>query len=668
MNGKRDWIRINPPVFIASGLLTLVLVTFTIIAPQTAEALFGAVQGWVVETAGWFYVLAVAGFLVFVVLLAVSGFGRIKLGPDHSEPDYSYASWFAMLFSAGMGIGLMFFGVAEPIMHYTSPPVGEAATAEAARQAMRITFFHWGIHAWAIYAVVALSLAYFAFRHGLPLAIRSAFYPLIGERIHGPVGHAVDVFAVLGTIFGVATSLGFGVIQVNSGLNYLFGVPTGIGVQIALIAAITAVATLSVALGLDAGIRRISELNMILAVSLLLFVLVAGPTVFLLQTLVQNTGMYLSRLFEMTFNLYAYEPTGWIGGWTLFYWGWWIAWSPFVGMFIARVSRGRTIREFVVGVLLVPVGFTFVWMTFFGDTAIHMVMMQGIAELAEAVAADTSVALFRFFEHLPLSTWASLVATLLVVTFFVTSSDSGSLVVDMLTSGGDESAPTWQRIFWAVLEGVVAAALLLAGGLGALQTATITSALPFAVIMVLMCWGLLRALRIEAVKRMSLREARVEPRGPHAALGWRQRLRAIVHQPRRDEVAAYLAGTVRPALESVAAEFARQGLQARVGDGEDGRVWIEVGPGDGDDFFYSVRPRAYDPPAFVLRDTRADRAEKLKYWRAEVHLREGGQDYDIMGWQREDVINDVLDQYQRHLHFLQAVGQRRVAASSPYGG
>ncbi|MBB5014230.1 BCCT family transporter [Rehaibacterium terrae] len=668
MNGKRDWIRINPPVFIASGVLTLVFVTFAIVAPQAAEALFGAVQGWVVETAGWFYVLAVAGFLVFVVLLAVSGFGRIKLGPDHSEPDYSYASWFAMLFSAGMGIGLMFFGVAEPIMHYTSPPVGEAATAEAARQAMRITFFHWGIHAWAIYAVVALSLAYFAFRHGLPLTVRSAFYPLIGERIHGPVGHAVDVFAVLGTIFGVATSLGFGVIQVNSGLNYLFGVPTGIGVQIMLIAAITAVATLSVALGLDAGIRRISELNMILAVSLLLFVLAAGPTVFLLQTLVQNTGMYLSRLFEMTFNLYAYEPTGWIGGWTLFYWGWWIAWSPFVGMFIARVSRGRTIREFVIGVLLVPVGFTFVWMTFFGDTAIHMVMMQGIAELAEAVAADTSVALFRFFEHLPLSTLASLVATLLVVTFFVTSSDSGSLVVDMLTSGGDESAPTWQRIFWAVLEGVVAAALLLAGGLGALQTATIASALPFAVIMVLMCWGLLRALRIEAVKRMSLREARVEPRGPHAALGWRQRLRAIVHQPRRDEVAAYLEGTVRPALESVAAEFARQELQARVGDGEDGRVWIEVGPGDGDDFFYSVRPRAYDPPAFVLRDTRADRAEKLKYWRAEVHLREGGQDYDIMGWQREDVINDVLDQYQRHLHFLQAVGQRRAAASPPYGG
>lgn len=656
MSDKRTWIRVNPPVFIASGLLALAFVVFAIVAPQTAEALFGAVQAWVVGTSGWFYVLAVAGFLVFVVLLAVSGFGRIKLGPDHSEPDYSYASWFAMLFSAGMGIGLMFFSVAEPIMHYTSPPVGEPATVEAARQAMRITFFHWGIHAWAIYAVVALSLAYFAFRHGLPLTIRSAFYPLIGERIYGPIGHAVDVFAVLGTIFGVATSLGFGVIQVNSGLNYLFGVPTGIGVQVVLIAAITAVATLSVALGLDSGIRRISELNMILALLLLVFVLVAGPTVFLLQTLVQNTGMYISRLFEMTFNLYAYEPTGWIGGWTLFYWGWWIAWSPFVGMFIARVSRGRTIREFVVGVLLVPVGFTFMWMTFFGDTAIHMVMMQGVGELADAVAADTSVALFKFFEYLPLSTLASLLATLLVVTFFVTSSDSGSLVVDMLTSGGDGDSPVWQRIFWAVLEGVVAAALLLAGGLGALQTATIASALPFAVIMVLMCWGLLRALRIEAVKRMSLREARVEPRGPHAAMSWQQRLRSIVHHPRRDEVRKYLTETVRPALESIAGEFERQSLRASVGTGEDGRVWIEVGPGHDTDFFYSVRPRAYDPPAFALRDTRGDRAESLKYWRAEVHLREGGQDYDIMDWRRENVINDVLDQYQRHMRFLQAVG------------
>ena len=652
---RRPRIQINPPVFFISSVLAVLFVLFAVIAPEAAGELFSNIQAWVTHSAGWFYVISVAGFLVFVVLLAISDYGRIKLGPDHSQPDYSYTSWFAMLFSAGMGIGLMFFGVAEPVMHYVSPPVGLGETPAAAREAMKITFFHWGVHAWAIYAVVALSLAYFAFRHDLPLTIRSSLYPLIGERIHGPIGHAVDIFAVLGTIFGVATSLGFGVIQVNSGLNYLFGVPTTIGVQIILIAAITAVATLSVGLGLDAGIRRISELNMILAVILISFVLVAGPTVFLLQTLVQNTGEYLSSLFRMTFNLYAYEPTTWIGGWTLFYWGWWIAWSPFVGMFIARVSRGRTIREFVIGVLMVPVGFTFMWMTFFGDTAIHMILMQGVTELADAVAADTSVALFQFFEHLPFSGVMSLLATLLVITFFVTSSDSGSLVVDMLTSGGKEESPTWQRIFWAVIEGIVAAALLLAGGLGALQTATIASALPFTMIMILMCWGLLRALRIESFKRMSLREARVAPRGPHAAMNWQRRVRSMVYHPKRREVVRYLKEVVSPALNEVAAELKKMNLDARVSEDDQDQVWVEVRHGEEIDFYYSVHPQPYEPPTFVLRDTQPERLEALKYYRAEVHLSEGGQDYDIMGWSKSDVINDVLDQYERHMHFLSSV-------------
>ena len=656
-NGRQSpWrVQINPPVFILSGLLALVFVGFAVVYPEAAGRLFTAAQDWVTHSAGWFYVLTVAGFLVFVVILAVSGFGRIKLGPDHSEPDYSYVSWFAMLFSAGMGIGLMFFGVAEPVMHYVSPPVGTGETAAAARDAMRITFFHWGVHAWAIYAVVALSLAYFAFRHDLPLTVRSALYPLIGERIYGPIGHAVDIFAVLGTLFGVATSLGFGVIQVNAGLNYLFDVPSSIPIQIVLIAAITAIATLSVALGLDAGIRRISELNILLAVLLLGFVLVAGPTVFLLQTLVQNTGAYLSNLLNMTLNLHAYEPTTWIGGWTLFYWGWWIAWSPFVGMFIARVSRGRTIREFVTGVLLVPVGFTFMWMTFFGDTAIHMIMMQGIGELADAVAADTSVALFQFLEQLPFSAITSVLATLLVVTFFVTSSDSGSLVVDMLTSGGETESPVWQRVFWAVVEGIIAAALLLAGGLQALQTATIASALPFSVVMILMCWGLLRALRIEAVKRVSLRSARVTPRGPLATTSWQSRLQAMVHQPKRAEVDRFIRDVVKPALHEVAEELKRQNIDAQVGEDEDGKAWIEVRHGTEIDFFYSVHPRPYEPPSFVLRDTRPNRAAELKYYRAEVHLREGSQDYDLMGWRSNEVINDILDQYERHMHFLHAV-------------
>lgn len=652
---KKRWIKVNPPVFIGAGGLCLIFMIFTVVSPTTAESLFASMQAWVVDTAGWFYILAVALFLLLVIVLALTDYGRIKLGPEHSEPDYTYLSWFAMLFSAGMGIGLMFFGVAEPVMHTMSPPVGEAGSIESARQAMRITFFHWGVHAWAIYAVVALSLAYFSFRHGLPLTIRSAFYPLIGEKIYGPIGHAVDIFAVLGTLFGVATSLGFGVIQVNAGLNYLFGLPIATGWQVALIAIITCFATISVVMGLDGGIRRVSEINLVLAVILLLFVLLAGPTVYLLQTYVQNVGAYLSGLVETTFNLYAYKPSGWIGGWTLFYWGWWIAWSPFVGMFIARVSRGRTIREFVIGVLLVPVGFTFMWMTFFGNNALHMILDQGMQPLAAAVQADTSVALFQFFEHLPWSAISSTIATILVVTFFVTSSDSGSLVVDMLTSGGgDEETPVWQRIFWSVTEGCIAAALLVAGGLSALQTATITSALPFAIIMLLMCWGLVRALRLEVVRRVSLRDAMLAPRVEHRPVSWQQRLSRIIHHPGQQEVMRFLHTVVEESLKKVEAEFARRGLPATVASDDQNRVWIEVDHGDEQEFFYSVHARPFEPPSFIVRDVTRRRGEELRYYRAEVYLSEGGQDYDIMGWTEDQVIADVIDQYEKHMHFLHA--------------
>ncbi len=644
------------PVFYPAAILVAVLVAMSFIVPTQAEAMFTAAQAWVGQEAGWFTILAVAGFLVFIVGMAVSSLGRIRLGPDHSQPDYSYSTWFAMLFAAGMGIGLMFFGVAEPVMHYVDPPVGDPLTVAAARQSMRITFFHWGIHAWAIYGVVALSLAYFAYRHGLPLRIRSSLFPLSGARIHGPIGHAVDTFAVLGTMFGLATSLGFGVIQINAGLNYLLGIEVSVMVQVILIVVITLIATASVVSGLDKGIRRLSELNMLMAVVLMVFVLLAGPTVHLLQMFVQNTGMYVSNLFSMTFNLYAYEPTGWIGGWTLFYWGWWIAWSPFVGMFIARISRGRTVREFVTGVLLVPLGFTFIWMTIYGNTALHMVAIEGITGLSDAVAADASVALFRFLEELPLTALTSTLATLLVVIFFVTSSDSGSLVIDMLTSKGEEQSPTWQRIFWALLEGVVAIALLIAGGLGALQAATIASALPFTAIMLLMCWGLLRAMRLDGMKQASIRDARPLPQGA-AAGRWQNRLRGLVNQPRQDEVVQFLDGQVRPALDAVAAELGAQGVQAQVESDDEGggRVWLRVGHGEEMDFFYSVHLQAYEPPTFVLADPRRRRRGEPGSWRAEVHLREGGQGYDVMGWQREEMIHDVLDQYQRHLHFLDVV-------------
>jgi choline/glycine/proline betaine transport protein len=642
--------QILPQVFYPSALIVLVLVLASLVAPAATERVFGAAKQWVATDAGWFTVLSVAGFLVFVIGVAVSSFGRIKLGPDHSQPDYSYATWFAMLFAAGMGIGLMYFGVAEPVMHFAAPPQGAPETVAAARQAMRITFFHWGLHAWAIYAVVALSLAYFAYRHGLPLRIRSSLYPLIGEKIHGPIGHTVDTFAVLGTIFGLATSLGLGVIQINAGLNYLLDVPVGTGVQIALIAVITMVATGSVFSGLDRGVRRLSELNMILATLLLVFILLTGPTVHLLQTLVQNTGMYLSNVFGMTFNLYAYEQSGWIGGWTLFYWGWWIAWSPFVGMFIARISRGRTIREFVVGVLLVPLGFTFLWMTLYGNSALYLVMIDGAQELLTAVQTDSSVALFRFLEHLPMAGFTSALAAFLVVIFFVTSADSGALVIDMLSSKGEDEAPVWQRIFWSVLVGLVAIALLAAGGLGSLQAATIAAALPFTIIMIVMCWGMLKAMRIDVVKRQAMREARAV----FSSGDWRHRLRVLVDQPDQQAVREFLQTRVAPSLHEVAEELRANGLKARVGEGADGRVWIEVGHGEEMDFFYSVRPRPFQPPSFVLDDPRR-RPEASRSFRAEVYLREGGQGYDLMGWRKPELIHDVLDQYHRHMHFLDAV-------------
>jgi len=490
---------VNGPVFYASSALILAFVAFGTLFTDTANAVFSTVQNSITAYTGWFYTLSVTAFLVFVVGLAVSSYGRIKLGPDDSTPDYSYTAWFAMLFSAGMGIGLLFFSVAEPVLHFVSPPVGDGGTAEAAREAMQITFFHWGVHAWAVYIVVGLSLAYFSFRHDLPLTLRSALYPIIGDRIYGPIGHTVDTVAVLGTMFGVATSLGLGVMQVNAGLSYLFGIPDATWVQLLLIGGITAMATVSVVLGLDGGIRRLSELNLGLGVLLVAFLFVAGPSVFLLDAFVQNLGGYLQNIVTMSFQTYAFEGSGWQSSWTLFYWAWWIAWSPFVGMFIARISRGRTIREFVTGVLLVPTAVTFLWLTVFGDTAIQMILNGGGTAIQDAAQNNTPTALFALLAEFPFAVVSSALATFVVVTFFVTSSDSGSLVIDIITSGGEQDPPVAQRIFWAVTEGAVASVLLLAGGLGALQTASITTALPFAVVLLVICYGLLKGLRRDRV-------------------------------------------------------------------------------------------------------------------------------------------------------------------------
>ena len=642
----RPMMQVNPPVFFISAALILAFVLYGALLPEQAGRAFDALQAKIVHDFGWFYILAVAIFLIFVIFLMLSRYGDVKLGPDDSEPEYSYLSWFAMLFSAGMGIGLLFFGVAEPIQHYAKPPVGDGSTVESARQAMILTFFHWGLHAWAIYLVVGLSLAYFAFRRGLPLTLRSGLFPLIGKRIHGPAGHAIDIFAVLGTMFGVATSLGFGVLQVNAGFAHLFGLPVNPTVQIILIAVITGMATLSAGTGLDKGVKRLSELNIILAIVLLVFVLCAGSTVFLLQAFVQNVGAYLGAVVQRTFRMYAYEPNAWLGDWTLFYWGWWISWSPFVGMFIARISRGRTIREFVGGVLLVPVLFTFLWMTVFGNTAIAL-DLSGAAPIVQTVADNIPVALFEVLEQLPLSVIASGVATLLIVTFFVTSADSGALVIDMITSGAAPNPPVWQRIFWAICAGVVAAVLLLAGGLQALQTAALASALPFAAIMLLICYGLLRALQTETKgTAMDLSIAVDTP--PAAGLSWQQRLASITGFYDRPEIESFLGETAHAALEAVAAQMRESGLAPELIRGED-RLDLDVPHGDRGVFRYTIRARSFRSPSFAWAETRGT-AQDARHYRAMAYSSEGDQQHDVTGYTRDQLINDLVNRYAAFRH------------------
>ena len=641
---------VNPNVFFSTVAIIFIFLVVVVLAPNSFELITKNLNQWVTDSFSWFYVLSVAIFLILLIYIALSDMGKIKLGPDHSQPNYSNASWFALLFTAGMGIGLMFFGVAEPVMHYVSPPEGAGETIQAAQQSMRVTFFHWGFHAWAIYTVVGLALAYFAYRHNLPLKIRSALYPIIGEKIYGPIGDAVDTFATIGTVFGVATTLGFGVTQINSGLNYLFGIQQATSTQVILIIVVSTMASMSVFLGLDKGIKRLSELNLILVLTLLLFVFFASSSIYLLQTTIQNAGQYVSNLFAMTFNLYAYQPNGWIGGWTIMYWAWWISWSPFVGMFIARVSKGRSIREFIVGVLLIPTGFTLIWMGFMGNAALYSILHEANHSLVVAVQRDSSVALFAFLQSLPFSSVMSLLATCLVMLFFVTSADSGALVTDYLTAKS-ENSPIWQRLFWTVLMAVLAIVLLLVGGLGALQSATMMSALPVTFIMLLICWGLVKALRLDVIKMNALQEARITPRAIQNPRSWQQRLGLIMHYPHTEtEVSQYIQTEVSKAFQSVQKEFQRRKLTVTIRSIADG-LELRVDHHDEINFIYQVVIRETVPPSFMPEMT----ADEISYYQAEVFLKEGGQNYDVMDWTSDDLLQDIIDQYERHLHFLSLV-------------
>jgi choline/glycine/proline betaine transport protein len=513
---------------------------------------------------------------------------------------------------------------------------------------MKMTFFHWGLHAWAIYAIVALVLAYFSYRHNLPLTLRSALYPLIGDRIYQWPGHLVDVFAVVSTVFGVATSLGLGASQVNAGFGYLFGIEVSVTNQIIIMFGITSLAVISVATGLDKGIKILSETNMVLAVILLLLIFVLGPTVFLLQAYLQNIGDYLADIVHNTFNLFAYKKTDWIGGWTIFYWGWWLAWAPFVGLFIARISRGRTIREFIIGVMLIPTVFTLFWMTIFGNSAIDLVYNQGIVGLGEMVSKDSSVALFVFLENFPLSSVLSFFSVLMIIIFFVTSCDSGAMVVDMLCSHGKNDTPLWQRVYWAVGIGIVAAILLLAGGLNALQTMTIASALPFTLVLLLAIAGLIKSLRVEAFKQDSQLITGIPHSSNDNSDSWQMRLKNVVDFPNKANVSKFVKQTVVPAFDSVAKEL--QENQINVEISHDNGLTLIVDHGEAQEFVYRVLARKYSQPDYVIEANEAE--DEQSYYRAEVHLGEGGQDYDIMGWSKTAVINNIIDQYHKHLHFL----------------
>lgn len=495
--GEDNWVGpgfdIHPQVTFVSAAVLVVFVLLTIMFRGQASEFFSAAMSFITGTFGWFLILVANVFILAAFFFAFSRFGNIRIGGNDAKPEFTTASWFAMLLSAGMGIGLMFWSVGEPMYHYSSPSpmfTGVAGgTPEAAQAAMGITYFHWGIHPWAIYSIVALGLAFFAYNRGLPLTIRSIFYPILGNRIYGFWGNLIDVLSVLATMMGLATSLGLGVKQINAGLNFLFGFQVDITTQVILIAVITGFATLSVMSGLDGGVKRLSQWNMGLAAALMLFLLIAGPTVYILGGFTQNLGYYLTKLPEISLWTETFRDSNWQGSWTVFYWAWWISWSPFVGMFIARISKGRTVREFVLGVMLLPTLLSFVWMSVFGGSAIYL-QTTGTTDIVSAVKADVATALFVMLENFPLTNLLSLVGIVLVTVFFVTSSDSGSLVVDHLTSGGKLDSPVPQRVFWALMEGVLAAVLLIGGGLTTLQTAAVSTGLPFAVVLLLIIYAL----------------------------------------------------------------------------------------------------------------------------------------------------------------------------------
>jgi len=499
MGNKKSFLgKIDRPIFLISAIIMLVFVLWTLLQPREAGDTFNAVQKFITDYFGWSYLIGVTFFLFFALVIALSKYGNITLGKDGEKPEYSTWSWFAMLFAAGMGIGLVFWGVAEPMMHYTTPPYGQPSSIESAQTAMRYTFFHWGLHPWSVFGFVGLCMAYFQYRKGLPALVSSTLYSILGEKgISGWIGKLVDILAVFATIFGVATSLGLGAMQIATGLNYAYGLPTGTTTTVVIIVAITVLFITSAVTGIERGIKALSNANMLLLFIILAFMLFIGPTRFVLNGFTETIGSYLQNIIQMSFWADTFDTNpGWVGSWTIFYWAWWVAWGPFVGAFIARISRGRSVREFIMGVVLAPTLMSFMWLGVMGNSALYIDVIQN-GGIAAQVAIDISTAIFAMFQYYPLSGALTVLTTLIIAVFFITSADSATFVMAMFTSGGDLNPKAGLKITWGVIEGAVAIALLLAGGLSALQTASITSAFPFMLVMFAMTVSIIKAFRGE---------------------------------------------------------------------------------------------------------------------------------------------------------------------------
>ncbi|HBZ16658.1 choline transporter [Candidatus Pantoea floridensis] len=650
--------RINPVVFYTSAGLILTFSLVTIFYSELAASWIQTAVNWVTSTFGWYYMLAATLYIVFVIYMACSRYGAIKLGPEQSKPEFSLLSWSAMLFAAGIGIDLMFFSVAEPVTQYMQPPEGAGQTMEAARQAMVWTLFHYGVTGWSMYALMGIALGYFSYRYNLPLTIRSALYPIFGKRINGPIGHTVDIAAVIGTIFGIATTLGIGVVQLNYGLNVLFDVPEGFTAQAALIVLSVIIATISVTSGVDKGIRILSELNVALALGLILFVLFMGKTDFLLNALVLNVGDYVNRFMGMTLNTFAFDqPREWMNSWTLFFWAWWVAWSPFVGLFLARISRGRTIREFVLGTLIIPFTFTLLWLSVFGNAALYEII-HGDAGFAQEVMAHAERGFYSLLAQYPAFKFSASVATITGMLFYVTSADSGSLVLGNFTSklkDINSDAPNWLRIFWSIAIGVLTMGMLMTNGISALQNATVIMGLPFSFVIFFVMAGLYKSLKVEDHRRASAsRDTAPYIPASNDRLSWKKRLSRLMNYPGTRYTQKMMEEVLYPAMQDVAKELELRGGRVSLERAEPeegqplGHLDLRVLLGEEQDFVYQIWPQQYSVPGFTYRA----RSGKSTYYRLETFLLEGSQGNDLMDYNKEQVIIDILDQYERHLNFI----------------